>query len=389
MSYEVIPFKGLNGRTETPETPDHFDRRFDDDDPVTFSTVYHDLPRIKKVRPGFENPMTGEWVAADDEYAAFVNPDELMSGNVNPDDVLWNIASNQYAPLNPVEFYHPLEDKLMEEDLTDVFGYTKVVNNGARAYTHLMFDSDMQDLPERAGDALYTGLRSGYSHDGSVTMFVEAFAQDTTCENSIERLTDRRTRRHVKSSEEEDSERVKQEIQDNLWAPVLESYGLVPDILGDMIREALEFDLELIETPFDDWTELYKVAGFPEYMAQSAASHARSRAEEPWTMTAWDLHSGATFALTHTFTGNEESDTRREYVQIANDLLQNPVQFIDRLTTRYEQLMQAQDDEQDVYDEDGLEQLEEMGEGDEIETLKEVYNERQDEMETLLLEGEQ
>jgi hypothetical protein len=56
---------------------------------------------------------------------------------------------------------------------------------------------------------------------------------------------------------------------------------------------------------------------------------------DPFEIDLWTLHSGATYALTHFFTGKEGS-ALDGYVRTANDLLFNPEASVDTVERAYE-----------------------------------------------------
>lgn len=390
--FEQRAFVGLNGRTgQDVDVPDHFVGAHRDDlreNRRTFSQMYHELPRSYKTEVAYRNPQTGEWIETE-RFEALYNPDTLdlwdawdeENRQENEEyDPLWNVPTDSYAIVNPVDFYEPLEQALMEEEITDVFGYANLDKRGGEAHINLMF-SGGSAVPEEATNALYTGIRTGYSHLGNVSCYAEGFAQDGVCANSMYGLTDRKSRRHVGSAREEVVE---------WWEDVLTAYGAIDDHLAEIIENALEFEVNLHEDlPFDQWSQFFEMH-YPEYMARSAASHATSRADSdrgPFVLNGWELHSGATYAITHTFSGNEESDTRRDYVRMANDLLQNPALVIDETEREYQRRLQQQGDEDGMFTKEGLELIEDTS--DSIEELKQEYEVRQEEMEQLLVAPEE
>jgi hypothetical protein len=57
----------------------------------------------------------------------------------------------------------------------------------------------------------------------------------------------------------------------------------------------------------------------------------------------WTLHSGATYALTHAFTGKEGASLDR-YVRTANDILFNPEATLERVTREYGEQAESETD---------------------------------------------
>ena len=51
----------------------------------------------------------------------------------------------------------------------------------------------------------------------------------------------------------------------------------------------------------------------------------------------WEVHSGATYAITHHYRGGENTSGLNELVQASNDMLMNPAQAIDRTENNAQQ----------------------------------------------------
>jgi hypothetical protein len=125
------------------------------------------------------------------------------------------------------------------------------------------------------------------------------------------------------------------------WEGILEQVELVADDLFEFIRDAQEIDLDFSDLPFTVM-EFYGLLGFPDYLAERAASDAEANAGSPFVIDMWTLHSGATYALTHFFQGKEGASLDG-YVRTANDILFNPEGAIERVEQTYEQQREADD----------------------------------------------
>ncbi len=74
------------------------------------------------------------------------------------------------------------------------------------------------------------------------------------------------------------------------------------------------------------------------------AGDAEANAASPFEIDMWTLQSGATYALTHFFQGNEGASLD-QYVRIATDILFNPEDTIKRVEQAYEQELEADGDD--------------------------------------------
>ena len=231
----------------------------------------------------------------------------------------------------------PLEEVLREETidgtpLGDVmFGEIRQYRGGGEVHMDIMFDGLSVTLPGR-NDPITMGVTSGYDFFGNNAVYVEGFARDSYCANSIRSLTDREVVKHVGDIEGFGP----------WWESVLKQLELVADDLLRFITDAQDITVEFPEMPFD-LEEFYTLLAFPEYLAQQAASDARSNAADPFEIDMWTLHSGATYALTHFFRG-KEGDALDGYVRTANDILFNPDGTLERVEREYEQQAESETD---------------------------------------------
>jgi hypothetical protein len=145
-------------------------------------------------------------------------------------------------------------------------------------------------------------------------------------------LTDRETVKHV--GDVGDFEQ--------WWQSIFTQLGLVADDLSAFIEGASEITIQFTAVPFT-LREFYMLLGLPEYLAKRAAEDAQAAAETPTTIDMWTLHSGATYALTHFFTGREGAALDR-YVRAANDILFNPEVTIETVSQAYEERAAAETD---------------------------------------------
>jgi hypothetical protein len=338
---QTCVFAGVDGRTDT-ELPRWFAQQVATDDVTSFAEAIRSLPQATETRVAYRNPYTEEWVTTE-RFNAVVEPGRLRAradDSGGPDvDPLFHVPTDSYAIINPTDVYAPLEDVLREEAIGGtplgevVFGEMRTYRDGGEVHMDLMFDGLSVDLPER-DSPITMGITSGYDFFGGHAVYVEGFARDTRCANSIRQLTDRETVKHVG------------DVGDfqGWWEERLGQLGLVADDLLAFIEDASEITVAFTDIPFDV-TEFYELLEFPSYIAEQAARDARSNAVDPFEVDMWTLHSGATYALTHHFRGKEGS-ALDQYVRTANDILFNPEATVDQVEQTYEQRAEAETDDE-------------------------------------------
>jgi hypothetical protein len=331
-------FAGLDGRTDT-ELPDWYADQHSGPEPISFSAAVRDLPQAIDTAVAYRNPYTDEWVETE-RFNAIVEPSRLQAeadGDAETES-LFHIPTDSYAIINPVDVYGSLEAVLREATIDGtplgevLFGEIRRYRGGGEVHMDIMFDGLEVRLPGRS-DPITMGVTSGYDFFGEHAVYVEGFAQDGYCSNTMRSLTDKEVIKHVGDVR---NFRI-------WWEEVLAQVELVADDLFEFIRDAQDIDLDFSELPFTV-TEFYSLLGFPDYLAERAASDAEANATSPVEIDMWTLHSGATYALTHFFQGKEGASLDG-YVRTANDILFNPEGTIKRVERAYEEQLEAGGDD--------------------------------------------
>ena len=347
-------FAGVDGRSDA-QLPNWYAEQKPVDEPVSFADAIRDLPRAVETTVAYQNPYSDKWVETE-RFNAVVEPSRLReqaSGDENTEP-LFHIPTDSYAIINPVDVYAPLEDVLRETDLD------------GQTLGDVMFDGLEVTLPGRS-DPITMGVTSGYDFFGGHAVYVEGFAQDGYCSNTMRQLTDKEVIKHVG------------DVTDfrTWWEGILEQVELVADDLFEFIQDAQEIEIDFTEMPFSV-TEFYELLGFPDYLAERAAGDAEANAASPFEIDMWTLHSGATYGLTHFFKGKEGS-ALDGYVRVANDILFNPKGTIERVEQAYEEEVEAESDDSmqtSLNGERGLAQIEHISE--ELQSKAEQFEDREE-----------
>jgi len=294
-----------------------------------------------------------------DRFQSVISPDKLeqwIQGTYRNEeeqflDALWHNPTSDYAVVSPLDFYEPLEEAIRDEDLGDhVFGTLKKYKGGGEVHIEMLFDKFRIDNPGEQDDEqvaadggssnpILLGVRTGYDYFGGTALYAEGFGQDTWCSNSIRNITDQKTRRHVGDPSE----------TREWWDDILCEMDLMTDQLAELIEAAGEIEVDYLDFNFsevldhaDDLQAYFEMVGFPTYLAREAASHVRSRAENQFLPTCWEVHSGATYAITHHYRGGENTSRLNELVQTANDFVMNPTQALETIDANAQQRAERQ-----------------------------------------------
>lgn len=324
-----------------------------DDETVPDTSLYqavHELDPVELANIFVQNPYDEDQLIPLGSANATINPDiavelarqareeELLrvdGGTYIPSEedgerLTFGVHSSEYAAVPHIEFFEPMVEAFREAEIHDIGGEFRVYDHGAQVHGEIIF-LDPQDQLDLGGDRdpLFVGIQVGNSYDGSCSMYAQGYAMDTFCRNSMRMLTDKRSRKHVGDPDE----------AMEWWEGILTQMGALRDVLGEIIQEALDVEMDFLDLPFDV-EEFYELLGFPSYLARAAAVSARNRSPREGgtrtTLNFWTLYSGATSALTHDFRGTSEIGSLENYYDITKDLLWNPVNTMDRVKTAYE-----------------------------------------------------
>lgn len=291
------------------------------------------LPRSTETTVYFEDPQTGEKVQTD-KFTGLINPDKINRPGETTDDALWNIPTGEYTPINPAQFLDPLCDSIKDNDLEGtVFGEFTLRRGGGTVQGDIYFDAHSLDLQHIDNDPVMLGLEVGWDFFSQSTAYVQGMGMDTGCTNSLRQLTDQIGVKHVGDVDS----------RIDFWADVLEKIDAVADTLTQMIIDAEDTEIDISELPFGH-KRFYEFLGFPSYLAEIATDDVMSNADDPYQPTMWDLHSGATYAVTHFARGNEQNVEEKN--RMANDLLMNPSVAIERVEEEYQEQQAVPDDQQ-------------------------------------------
>jgi len=169
-------FAGVDGQTNT-SLPEWYARGRDEAELVSFAEAVRDLPQAVESAVAFQNPYSGEWVSTE-RFNAIVEPERLAAQAQDGEtDPLFNIPTDSYAIINPVDVYGPLEDVLRREELDGqslgkvVFGEIRQYRGGGEVHIDIMFDGVSVDLPGR-NEPIAMGLSSGYDFFGGHAVYV-------------------------------------------------------------------------------------------------------------------------------------------------------------------------------------------------------------------------
>jgi hypothetical protein len=352
-----------------------------------------ELPRATTADVAWRNPVTGEWEttakhnavvepARVEELAGWDDETRDARGDHPGDHALFNVPTDDYEIINPSQFLRPLAEVLQEEDLSDaVFGEFRTHRDGGRVSADVFFDGKHVEAPDIEDDRkpIVVGMQLDWDFFGDTALRLQGVGMDYECVNAIRNITDTKIVKHAGDVES----RVDWK---DLFRDLLEQIDLKTDQLSQMIAEASEQRLDVGELPdgmieeYDSVLEaFYAYSGLPDYLAEVAANNCRAEAADPFEPTWWDIHRGATYAISHHGRGEVGTGGAIEqYNRLANDMLANPAEVADQVERNFE----AEYTEEDLAEEGGgLAEIQTAFES--VRDKREQYEEREAEIQRL------
>lgn len=278
------------------------------------------------------------------------------------DNALFQIAGGDHSIINPQQPLEELTKELQDRGLGDkVFGEVNIDRDGGRASLDVYMDGEHVESPVFDNDRnpVVVGLQIQWSFFDDWAFRVCGQGLDWDCVNHIHRLTNRET---VKYSGDIESRVEWREM----FSDILDSLDEKRDQLARIIKTASEEVLKFSNLPedfgekFDNdetnsapWTALYAYMGLPEYLSERAGLRLRSQAEDAYRPTWWEIHSAATYAISHHDRGSRMTGGSFErHASIANDMLMNPASMESVVVENYE-AARSDDEESELATEGG------------------------------------
>lgn len=292
------------------------------------------------------------------------------------DSALYFVPTSEYTVVNPATFLRPLVEVLKDQDLDDaVFGEARLFKGGGKASMDVFFDGIHVEYPGDSDDKpIVLGLQIDWDHQGGTRVQAQGMGMDWNCTNAIRQITDAQVVQHAGDVDARVDWR-------EMWTDLLETLGLKADQLARMIEDAMNENLDITDFP-DDFAKdhdsllvaFYEYAGLPGYLAKHAARNVQAEAADPYNPTWWDLHSGATYAITE-YTNADvcAGGAINEQYQIANDMMMNPARTMEDVNFGYREAV-----EEDSLAEQGGGRAEIATLGEDVMEAKEQFEERED-----------
>lgn len=310
---------------------------------LTFSTT-DEAEAYLREQPAERLADLAQRFGTDDDATASTIASAMTVG----DEALFYIPTDSYAIINPADFLRPMAEVLRDADLgDDVFGEARLYRAGGKVSMDVFFDGKHVDWPGQEPDRkpIVLGLQVDWDHFGGTSVHIQGTGMDWECVNSFRAITEKVTVKHSGDP----NERVDWHRK---FEQVLEEIDLKADQLAQVIQEASELELDLSEFPPDFGAEyermddvrnatlaaLYDYAGLPQYLAKHAANNCVAEAADPYNPTWWEVHRGATYAISHHANSDTHSGSNIEAQnRIANDMMMNPAAVQENVVRRWEE----------------------------------------------------
>lgn len=294
-----------------------------------------------------------------DEFLTGEQREAIEAAGVG-DDALYQIAGEDHTIINPQQPLEELVDQIQDRDLGDkVFGEVIIDRDEGRFTLDVWMDGQHVESPVFDADRepIVVGLQVQWSFFSDWAFRACGQGLDWNCTNLIHRMTDREV---VKYAGDVEGRQDWYDWFGDLLDRLEEKRDHLARLIQDVSEQYLDFsDLPAdIDAEFEDydagpWTALYGYMGLPNYLAEHAGRRLRSQADDAYVPSWWEIHSAATYAVTHHDQGDRTAGgSFEDHARVANDMLFNPAQMEGRVTENYE-ADRLSDDQETLAEEGG------------------------------------
>jgi len=380
-----VSFLGLEEHSDA-EYPEHISKAspMHDENPVAFTDIIKLLPEAEegelKAVNDFVNPdgtVDAEAIEAVDDIdldELSIDPDEIENADQHNDihkykDIVdprrkalhalggdikyrWQIASDQYAIINPKDAYYPAYKTFKEKGSSEtIFGWVDTKDWGGQVDIYIFFADHTIDRPEADDDdaPLYVGLHTGYDFSGGRAMDVKLFGYDPDNDVRFYSLGARRSRRHIGDPNNPDHERQQGRTPiKEWWEKEHENLILWTDDLIDDIGLATATTIDFTNFRFDV-EDFYSYLDIPDSYIENtdggigAVKRARRHSPADNEFTMWTLFYTLAATLEEEFQGSDHAGSAfKVYADIATNILRSPRTVIERAKREHDAQQQAE-----------------------------------------------
>jgi hypothetical protein len=314
----------------------------------SFMSAIDALPRAEKRRTAYWDDELEQWVEVE-RHDTLVNPEWLgrdPETASDPNDAAWHIPTSNYDIVNPLDAYKPLVRAYLEvaekSSVQNVCGEIREYRNGGEVHMDVFFT----DVTVPAGpdsddtlDEIVLGLQSGYDFFASTKLYSKVVAVDPNTEVIMRDLSERRSRRHVKPSDETGT--TAHDVA-KWWSVELDRLETVSETLFEVIYDAQSYDVDFSEFPQSP-RDFYVALDVPDGLAKSAHSYLTGGSEsDSVTVDMWELYSALAHVVTNEYNVKDDGGALADKVQIANTILFRPGHAVDRALDEFQKHLENQ-----------------------------------------------
>lgn len=287
----------------------------------SFNETLRTLPTATRTRVAYFDTEADEW-REDEDHVAIVNPAWLGDGlptddPTRPDTAVWNIPTERYTIVNPMDAYGPLGAVIRQRlsksanEQTDglgcVFGEMRLFRNGGEVHMDILFDGLRVADPDGPGKPFVLGITTGYDFFGGRALYARPMAYDSRTGTAMRNIAPKRKRKHTGAAGASVS---------GWWGSVLNQLDDVSETLFGAIVDARAHEID-VDALYTNFAGFYDALGYPDYVAESAAD---KLGDGRTTASAWELYYALATTLTEAYSG-KDTGALEGYVATANTLL--------------------------------------------------------------------
>lgn len=264
---------------------------------------------------------------------------EALAALGYPTRYQWQIASSDYAIINPNHAYQPALDTLAEfGERTDVFGWLTWRDYGGTVNLYILFTDETVATPEVMNHPIYLGYHSGYGFSNNRKLFVNHFGlypEGSDKGSYLYNIGSSHSRKHLGDPTDAAHEVSNDRLPIDQWWVEGHKEFLRDNSLVTEVENADSITIRFDAYPFG-LQAFYELLSIPTTTAKAAASRVAAY-DDPSAPTLWTTGMGLALTLANCFSGDKAGPRFRAQSRTATNLFKHPHSAIVSALREYEE----------------------------------------------------
>lgn len=264
----------------------------------------------------------------------------------------WQIASTDYAIINPPDAYRPALEAFQDfNEATDIVGWLSWRDYGGTVDLYILFTDETIDTPAAMPYPIYLGYHTGYGFTNNRKLFLNHFGLYPEGDDHgtyLYNIGESHSRKHVGDPTNAAHETANDRVPIDQWWIDGHKAFLRDDSLVTDVANAESITIRFNCYPFD-LQAFYELLEIPTTTAEAATGRVAAY-DDPTAPSMWTAGMALALTLADCFTGDKAGPRFRAQSRTATRLIKHPDSAISAALREYEEAGHPHDDTDDPTD---------------------------------------